>query len=476
MKQDRFDDFDDEVRELVLNFEKTVLKGESQFFDIDELEMIMDYYITVNDQKPLERAVQYAEQLYPNSSEVLRYRAQMMIIHGQYKQALKQLGKLREAEPDDVDLAYVMGTAYSAMGDHEKAIECYKEATSDDWMLDRVYASIGEEYYKLRKFDMAAEYYKQAVELNPQEDVTIYNYYDSCYEAGKVEEAVDYLKDFVKKEPYSYEGWYSLGCAYRDMSLYEQAVDAFEFAIAINKSFFDSYLSLSLVQDLMGRSTDAVTTLLRSLDCADDRAMVYRCVGSIYDREGNSETALAYFKKALEENPSDAETYAALAECTLHNGEAAAAVSLVNKALDLDEMAPRPDMPQGNPAVFFAAGIIYDAIGEYLKASDYFDQMFTTDLYNESQCQTYVRFLFKHKNYDILIQFSEESLEVYPHSPFYSSYLAAAYFYTNRYNRARRMLPDVDPVFLAELCPEIMTHPLLGLLVPTVPNVNQVQK
>ena len=44
MKKDRFKNFDDEVRELVLDFENTVLRGESQFFDVDELEIIIDYY------------------------------------------------------------------------------------------------------------------------------------------------------------------------------------------------------------------------------------------------------------------------------------------------------------------------------------------------------------------------------------------------------------------------------------------------
>ena len=70
--------------------------------------------------------------------------------------------------------------------------------------------------------------------------------------------------------------------------------------------------------------------------------------------------------------------------------------------------------------------------------------------------------------FDILIQFAEESLEALPGDPFYSSYLAAAAFYTNRYNKARRALPSVSPSLLAALCPEIITHHLLGPLVPTV--------
>ena len=56
----RFSDFDDEVRELVIDFEATVLRGQSQFFDVDELEIIIDYYLETNDLEPLEAAVNSA--------------------------------------------------------------------------------------------------------------------------------------------------------------------------------------------------------------------------------------------------------------------------------------------------------------------------------------------------------------------------------------------------------------------------------
>ena len=83
-------------------------------------------------------------------------------------------------------------------------------------------------------------------------------------------------------------------------------------------------------------------------------------------------------------------------------------------------------------------------------------------------CQRYAQFLYKHKVYDILIQFADESLEIYPHNPFYCTYLAAAYYYTNRYNRASLVLPDVDPVLLGEICPDIMTNPHFSHLIPNV--------
>lgn len=473
MKKDRFNNFDDEVRDLVLDFENTVLKGKTQFFDVDEMEIIIDYYFEVYDQKPLERAVEYAEELYPNNTSVRLRRAHLMISHEQYAQALQVLNKMRQAEPDNTDVAYSLGVANGAVGESEKAIAYFKEAARDGWMLGRVYSNMAEEYYKLKDYDAALNFYRKAMESDSCDDVTIYNYYDVCFEAGRIEQAVEYLNTYVKDNPYCKEAWYCLGCAYRDLTLYEKAVDAFEFAIAIDKTYVDAYIALSQTQDYMGRTSEAVTTMIRVLDFYDDHAKVYRTIGNLYAREANYDTAMAYFKKATDENPRDAEAFASLALCYLEMGDKTNALAKVNRAVLLDEAEPSADMPNGNPEVLCAAGMVYDAVDVFYQASEYFERLIATGLCSEPQCQLYTQFLFKHKVYDILVMFAEESLEVYPHSSFYSTYLAAAYFYTNRYNRVRHMLPDVSPAMLAELCPELMVHPLLGPLIPTDPYANQ---
>ena len=99
MKKDRFHNFDNEVRDLVLDFGNTVLKGKTQFFDVDEMEIIIDYYFEVNDPKPLERAVQYAEQLYPDSTSIRLRRAHLMISKEQYGEALQVISKMAERIP-----------------------------------------------------------------------------------------------------------------------------------------------------------------------------------------------------------------------------------------------------------------------------------------------------------------------------------------------------------------------------------------
>ncbi len=457
MNNDRINDFDDEDRQLVLDFENTVLRGGTQFFDVDELEVIIDYYLEVGDLEPLRRAVEYAEQLYPDSITVRLRRAHLYIAEEQYDLALRIINQLRREEPSNTDVAYSLGVAYSAVKESRKAIECFLEAAEDGWMLGRIYGNIAEEYYNLHDYDEAIRYYQLALDTDSFDNSTIYNFADTCIVARRAADAVRYLKSFVGEHPYSCEAWHCLGNSYREMGLFEQAVDAYEYALAIDKKAVYVYYDLASVQEAMGLPGEAVTTLLRGLDYAVNRANIYRTAAYVYVRSGNSDMALFYFRKAVEESPDDAESLAALALAYAFTNEMDAAYPLIKKALHL-----APD----NSEVLCSAAIVYDTAGNSEAASDYYERMVAAGDCTEQQYQNYVHFLFAHDQYDMVIDFCVESLDIYPQHPFYSTFLVAASYYTNRYNRASRSLPYVDTDLLQELCPEIFTHPRLAHLIP----------
>lgn len=469
MDNDRFnynDDFDEEERQLVLDFENTVLRGDHRFFDVDELEVIMDYYFEVNDVAPLERAVEYAEQLYPDSTTVMLRRAHLLIAKEQYEPAMRIIKELRRREPHNTDVAYSLGVAYSATGEHEEAVKLFMEAAEDGWMLGRVYANIAEEYFFMENYEEAIRYYQLSLDTDSYDASTLYNYLDTAIRSHGVEEAVAYLNSFVGEHPYSTDGWLCLGNAYRELGLFEKAIDAYEYAIAIDKTNFHAYVELSSVLEYLGKTAEAITALLRACDYVDNRSALYRLVATVYMRADNLDMALTYYRKAVEENPDDAEALAAMALACAAADEVNMAMKYIRKALRL---APE------SAEVLFSAAIIYDGIDNVEAASDYFERAMMAEDCTEIMCQRYAMFLFLRQIYDVLTQFAEESLDIYPHDPFYSTLLAAAYFYTNRYNRASHVLPDVAPDMLADICPEIMTNPHLGPLVPPMNQTNNSQ-
>ena len=423
MNNDRFTDFDDEVKQLVLDFERTVMRGETQFYDIDELEMIIDYYLEVDDKEPLISAIHLAERLYPDSIEVKIRRAHWYVLNKENDKALSLLQSLR--------------------------------AAADGWQLGRIYANIAEEYVRLQQWHDAIQYYMQAFRTDSYDEQTLYNYLDTCEEADACDEACEFLELYVNDHPYSKIGWYCYGCVCRDLGLAERAVDAFEYAIAIDKNYASAYYELALANEQLDRIGEAATALTRALDAVSLHADIYRALGQLFLRHDNFDTALLYLRKAVDENPADAEALAGIGLCQLYLGDDTSALASARKALAVDPQCPD---------ALFCSALLYDGRDNVDAASDFYERLVASPSANEGHCRFYTLFLFKHAIYDILIEFAEESLQLYPHDVFYSTYLAAAYFYTNRYNRFRRLLADVQPSLLRQLCPQAWDNQALAPL------------
>ncbi len=335
MKIDRFKDYDPEVRDLVLRFERQGAGGRS-FFDVDELEVIMDYYLEVYDDEGLEAAVTFGEGLFPGSGAVRLRRAHLLSIRGHFDEALALLRELQQTEPDNTDVSYAMGAVYGMMGRAQEAIDCYQRAARDGYELDVVYGNIGDEYYNMGQLDRAAHYYHKAVEVNPEESRSLYNLACTEAERGNGEAAAEFFKKLVGDMPYNKWAWFGLGLVYSRLGLYELGADAFEYALAIDSTIVDAYLGLADCYANMGKRERAVLALRDGLDYTDDRPYIFFCIGSLYKEADNYHTATVYYHDALKEDPAYAAAWRELGVCSQMMGYSEEAATYYRRAIDLD--------------------------------------------------------------------------------------------------------------------------------------------
>ena len=317
MNTDRFKDVEPDVRRLVLAFED-VGRGSRQWFDVDELEVIADYYLEVHDMEGLEKTVNLGERLYPYNLSIRLRRAHLLSAEGRYVEALRLLRQLEREEPDNTDVCYSLGTLYSITGNPQASIDCYLKAATDGYELGLIYGVVADEYVKMNNTVQAVRYYRKALQHNPDERCWLYSLSNIWERQHRYGQAVRFFSRYVADYPYNKDAWYCLGSAYLWGDQYDKrlAVDAFEYALAIDSRFEGAYMALAEAYMCLEDLSHAVQALRDVLDFAFDRPYVLHSIGRIYMEAGNYHTAYTYFQDALKEDATRAYIWNDLGVCS----------------------------------------------------------------------------------------------------------------------------------------------------------------
>ncbi|MBQ0015533.1 MAG: tetratricopeptide repeat protein [Bacteroidales bacterium] len=397
---DRFKNYDNDVRQCVTTYEETIRNHQQRYFDVDELEIVIDFYLDQNDIENLETAVRYAEQLYPEHNSIKLRRSHLLCAHGDFNKALSLLKELNQLEPDNTDVHYALGTVYGYLDQPQRAIHHYQLAAADQYRLDIIYSNIGDEYMKLHKIDDAIKYFKKAMAIDEHQDFTAENLVLCYNELGQIDKAIRYLTDYVREHPYSDCSWGALGNAYLFANRYNEAAEAYEYALVIDKTVFSYYAGLSDSYLCRFEYSKAASVLLDGIDYSDDKSMVYHQIGSIYFDTNNYHTAVIYFHKALSVDPYMDSSYHSLALSYEQMGDIANAICAVKQAISINPMEAHYHL---------TSGILHEKQSDNDIAESEYRLALELD---NSTCETWLSlsdFLFSTQRYEEAAQLLEEA-------------------------------------------------------------------
>src|SRR3954470_1309261 len=152
--------------ELITRFEELISTGKNSFFDADELEEIVEYYIEKNNSKKSLQAIEFALGQYPFSTIFYLRKAQIFAATNQSQKALEILSYVESMEPSNAELFMTKGSIYSQMGLTDQAIENFKKAAENTDEIDEIYLAMAFEFENTFKFSDAIYYLKKAIAEN----------------------------------------------------------------------------------------------------------------------------------------------------------------------------------------------------------------------------------------------------------------------------------------------------------------------
>ncbi|WP_231372680.1 tetratricopeptide repeat protein [Aureivirga sp. CE67] len=313
--------------------------NEIYFFDSQEFEEIVHYYLDAGKKMLAKKAIQMALEQHPASIPLRLLWAETLIFEEQFDKANAILKEIYAIEPKNEEIYILKANLLSNQFKHERAIEYLHIGLEYSNDPADIFSLLGIEYLHLDKFDQAREFFIKCLDEDLEDYPSLYNVIYCFDMQGKHKEAVEFLKDFIEKEPYSEIAWHQLGRQYFTLKEYKQALRAFDYAVIIDEFFVGGYIEKAKTLEKLEQYDVAINNYLIAVELDQPNAFTFYRIGECYIQIDKLEEAYQYFKKSVKQDPLSDKGWFKLALLASHKEDFQTALFYINKVLQLDEVS-----------------------------------------------------------------------------------------------------------------------------------------
>lgn len=389
-------------------FEDMVSAGAHHFFDADELEEIIDYYMQWFNLEMAKKALDYALEHYPYSSSIKIKQAQYLSSQHNTRDALNLLNDVEMVESNNSELYMTRGYIYSQIGLSEQAIENYKKALPLAEFKDEVYVAIGIEFLNDDKAEDALYYLKKAIKINADNDVAL-NELSLCFEmTGKSEEAISFYENYIEDKPYNHFAWFNLGISYNRLGLYEKAIDAYDYSIAIKDNFSSAYFNKANSLAQLDRYAEAIEVYRETFKHEEADASTYYYIGECYENLSQYEEALVNYNRAIKLDAAYADAWLGVGIVLDYQNRITESIHYVKKAIEIN-----PNIAE----YWYVFGEIQHKLGFLEEAASAYQRVLELGYAEFDIYIDYAKLLYEGGYYKDCEKILAEGIQKFPESP-----------------------------------------------------------
>lgn len=289
--------------ELAQKFEQMIEDQQEYYFDTEELEEIIIYYLEIGDIAFAEMAVKYALQIHPQSLEIKTKSLEVLLELNNYVEAKKIIEELRASSVESMDFLVCCAKYYSNLGNPKRSIEYCKKALEYEEEENFLNNFIADEYINLDEPFLALKYYKEALNADPFDDYSLENIIHCYVKLKKTEEALAFLNAYLDDYPYSEVAWFEYGQLFFQKKNYKEAIKGFDYLLAINPMVMSAYSHKAACFEALKDYESAIKVYQETLQMEYTQAYTYYRIGLCYKALNMEIQALQSFQKSLIEDP-----------------------------------------------------------------------------------------------------------------------------------------------------------------------------
>ncbi len=241
-----------------------------------------------------------------------------------YQEALPLYHQAIERHINDQDRALSwnnLGKVHHALGNQAEAVQAYQQSIDLNSTYAWPYNNLGVVFAGQGEYEPAITLYRQALErhtIDRDKAVSWDNLGNVLSTLGRYDEAIEAYRQAVTLDTAFVLPWNSLGNVYQGLKRYPEAIEAYQQAIELDPEYALPWNGLGDVYRAQGygaasgqatedgRAAQAIAAYRRAIELNPDYAWPYHSLGIIYEQQGNYDSALTYYRQAIERHTVDA--------------------------------------------------------------------------------------------------------------------------------------------------------------------------
>jgi len=297
------EEFDDFQNHSISKFESMLKTNSFLFFDSNEFEEIIIYYLDIGNISLAKKANSLALKQYPHSTSLSILQIEILLLNNEIEKAEKIACNIYATDPLSPEILIQKSKIYSKKKNHIQAIKILKDINVNSDLYYEALSLIGKEYLFLDDFQNAKKVLVKCLNINNR-DYSILNNILFCYDSiGNSQSTINFLNDFLETNPYCEIAWHQLGKQYVNNEMYEEALSAFDFAIICDDSFIGAYIEMAKILEKLEKINEAIEKYEISIGINGPNSFALFRLGRCHDKLGNYDLALSYYIQTIDEDP-----------------------------------------------------------------------------------------------------------------------------------------------------------------------------
>jgi len=320
----------------ISKFESMLKTNSFLFFDSNEYEEIIVYYIEIGNIFLAKKAISLASKQYPDSTILSLLHIEVLLLNNEVVKAEQIALKIYEIDPLNPEILIQKAKIYSKKKNHIKAIELLEEIKENSDLYYDALSLIGKEYLFIDDFENAKNIFMKCLKQDDF-DYSVLNNILYCFDSiGDSKSTIKYLNSFLETNPYSEIAWHQLGKEYVKDKRYEEALSAFDFAIISDDSFVGAYIEMAKILEKLNRINEAIEKYEISIGINQPTTFALYRIGRCHYKLGNNDLALSYFIQTIEEDPIHDKAWMSIAIIYYNKNDFNESKNNLLKALEID--------------------------------------------------------------------------------------------------------------------------------------------